>query len=120
MTKSARHPLATHPAFTPGNLTPASKSDTDDAEHGKWSKLSHKETDSVQAVKCSHFSVEFENENYMGPKYREGLFTKNKTFNFQRPELLLYEDKGKKPPSECSDLRIRLQGNDWRSIQADS
>lgn len=95
MTQSTRHPLATQPVSTPGNLAPASKSDTDDPEHGKWSKLSHKEIGSMQAAKCSNFSVESENENHMGPKYCEGLLTKNKVFSFQRPELLLYEDKGK-------------------------
>ena len=48
----------------------------DDPEHGKWSKLAHKGTGSMQAAKCSNFFIEFENENHMGPKYREGLLTK--------------------------------------------
>lgn len=79
-----------------------------------------KKTGSISVAKGSNFSVEFEKENHMGTKYHKGFLTKNKACSFHRPELLLYEEEGKSPLSECSDLKIRLQGNDWHSIQADS
>lgn len=69
-----------------------------------------KKTGSISVAKGSNFSAEF--ENHMGTKYHKGFLTKNKASSFQRPELLLYEDEGKSPLSECSDLKIRLQGND--------
>lgn len=69
-----------------------------------------KKPGSISVAKCSNFSVE--SENHMRTKYHKGFLTKNKASGFQRPELLLYEDKGKSPLSECRDLKIRLQGND--------
>lgn len=71
-----------------------------------------KKPGSISVAKCSNFSVESEKENHMRTKYHKGFLTKNKASVFQRPELLLYEDKGKSPLSECRDLKIRLQGND--------
>lgn len=70
------------------------------------------------SISVANFSAEFEKENHMGTKYHKGLLkkNKNKASSFHRPELLLYEDKAKSPLSECSDLKIRLQGNDWHSI----
>lgn len=71
-----------------------------------------KKPGSISVANVSNSSVEFVKENHVENKFYKGFLTKIRASSFQRLELLLYEDDGKSPLSMCSDLKIRLQGND--------